>query len=107
MYFWFKPLDYGNLSRNSSGHFFVEGTMALVRLSWMNESDPTETRLIDQKEFPNNGDDVGGQVMAWAQEKIVEAVRCRPDGRWSPLLEEIEPPVPWEPPAKPKRRLAV
>lgn len=76
--------------------------MAVVRLSWMNESNPNETRLIDERVFPDDGD-VGGQVMAWAQEKIVEAVRFRPEGRWSPLLEE----VPWEPPAKPKRRLAV
>lgn len=74
--------------------------MALVRLSWMNDRNPDEKRLIDEREFGEG--DVGHEVMAWAQSALKLAILTRPDG-WSPLLEELPSVV--EKPGK--RRLAV
>ena len=75
--------------------------MSRVRLAWMNDSDPTQTRTIAFGQF--YGDDVGGKVMAWAQATILENMAGRPDG-WSPLLEEVAE-VPVE--KKGKRRLGL
>lgn len=76
--------------------------MSRVRLSWMNNANPSETKVIAIGEFV--GGDVGQKVMAWAQATILSNLESRPNG-WSPLLEEVEEPIPVE--KKGRRRLAL
>jgi len=73
-----------------------------VRLAWMCDADPSQTRTIAFGEFC--GDDIGGKVMAWAQATILANIESRPDG-WSPLLEEVDEPIPVE--KKGRRRLSL